>query len=206
METVISVSIIDVINIDEHKESIGFRFKLSMEWKDSRVEFLNLRSNRKLNLLSKDEKHSVFYNTLNDEEEKDDNFIALTEGDLELQREEELMQYIIIKYEMKNKKSSNMIISVRLGRKTLSQILTILYLPSTIIIVVVYSTNFFKQFFFEAIVSVTLTAMLVLTTIFLGVSGDLPTSSYVKLCQVSGFSSASLFLSSMFYSTFLLIV
>ena len=49
--------------------------------------------------------------------EKDDNFIALTEGDLELQREEELMQYIIIKYEMKNKKSSNMIISVTLGRR-----------------------------------------------------------------------------------------
>ena len=74
METVISVSIIDVINIDENKGSIGFRFKLSMEWKDSRVEFLNLRSNRKRNLLSKNEKHSVwtpslvFYNTLNDKE------------------------------------------------------------------------------------------------------------------------------------------
>ena len=115
--------------------------------------------------------------------EKDDNFIALTEGDLELQREEELMQYIIIKYEMKNKKSSNMIISVMLGRRTLSQILTI-YLPSTIIIVVVYSTNFLKQFFFEAIVSVNLTAMLVLTTIFLGVSGDLPTTSYVKYVEI----------------------
>ena len=53
-----------------------------------------------------------------------------------------------------------------------------------IIIVVVYSNNFLKQFFFEAIVSVNLTAMLVLTTIFLGVSGDLPTTSYVKYVEI----------------------
>merc|ERR1711874_618998 len=35
-----------------------------------------------------------------------------------------------------------------------------------------------------AIVSVNLTAMLVLTTIFLGVSGDLPTTSYVKYVEI----------------------
>ena len=260
VEATIGVSIKDVININENEGSIGFRFKLSIEWKDSRVEFLNLRDNSKRNLLSKTEKHSlwtpslVFYNTLNEEEtlldyysnlfvrkeggfvyakpvvvdetrifkgsenliihertymktfncefnmemypfdtqrclidlqvkEKDENFITLTVGDLELQRSEELMQYIIIKYQMRNVKSSNVIISMTLGRKILSQILTI-YLPSSIIIVVVYSTNFLKQFFFEAIVSVNLTAMLVLTTIFLGVSGELPTTSYVKYVEI----------------------
>ena len=72
--------------------------------------------------------------------------------------------------------------SISLGRKILSQMLTI-YLPSILIIVVVYSTNFLKEFFFEATISVNLTAMLVLTTIFLGVSGDLPTTSYIKYVE-----------------------
>ena len=114
---------------------------------------------------------------------KDESFIDLIVGDLALERNKELMQYIIIKYEMKNKRGSSVLLSLTLGRKVLSQMLTI-YLPSTLIIIVVYSTNFLKQFFFEAIVSVNLTAMLVLTTIFLGVSGDLPTTSYVKFVEI----------------------
>ena len=114
---------------------------------------------------------------------KDESFIDLIVGNLELERSKELMQYIIIKYEMQNKKSSSVLLSLTLGRKVLSQMLTI-YLPSSLIIIVVYSTNFLKQFFFEAIVSVNLTAMLVLTTIYLGVSGDLPTTSYVKFVEI----------------------
>ena len=114
---------------------------------------------------------------------KDESFIDLIVGDLALERNNELMQYMIIKYEMQNKRSSSVRLSLTLGRKVLSQMLTI-YLPSTLIIIVVYSTNFLKQFFFEAIVSVNLTAMLVLTTIFLGVSGDLPTTSYVKFVEI----------------------
>ena len=258
--TVISVLIEDVINIFEKEGSIGFRFILSMEWKDSRLDYLNLRDERQRNLLSESERSSVwtpsliFYNTLNKEKTlldddsnlfvkknggfayagtnvvdegklfkgsenyllyersymktfvcefnmemypfdtqrciidlrvkpKDESFIDLIVGDLALERNNELMQYMIIKYEMQNKRSSSVRLSLTLGRKVLSQMLTI-YLPSTLIIIVVYSTNFLKQFFFEAIVSVNLTAMLVLTTIFLGVSGDLPTTSYVKFVEI----------------------
>ena len=74
VEVLVSVSIIDVTNIFEKEGSIGFRFTLSMEWKDSRVGFLNLRKESKRSLLSKSEMHSVwapslvFYNTLNEEE------------------------------------------------------------------------------------------------------------------------------------------
>ena len=45
------------------------------------------------------------------------------------------------------------------------------YLPSLLILVMCYMTNFFKPFFFEAIVTVNLTAQLVLTTLFISVSG-----------------------------------
>ena len=260
VDTLISVEIRDVINIFEKEGTIGFRFLLSMEWKDGRVDFYNLRNDNKRNLLSQSEMNSVwvpslvFYNTLNEEQTlvdfysnifvdkkgdfmfadfmvidetkkfkgtennfkyerfymktficefnmemypfdtqncvidlrvkpKDGSFIDLVVGDIQLKRNKDLMQYMIIKYEMKALQSSNIMLSLTLGRKVLSQMLTI-YLPSALIIVVVYSTNFLKQFFFEAIVSVNLTAMLVLTTIFLGVSGDLPTTSYVKYVEV----------------------
>ena len=91
-------------------------------------------------------------------------------------QEQDVMQYIIISYRLEGKKSSEVILKLTLGRKVLSQMLTI-NLPCLLIIVVVYSTNYLKEFFFEAVMSINLTAMLVLTTIFLGVSGDLPTTS-----------------------------
>ena len=49
---------------------------------------------------------------------------------------------------------------------------------------IVYSTNFFKPFFFEAVVSVNLTALLVLTTLFISVSGSLPPTAYVKMIDI----------------------
>ena len=48
------------------------------------------------------------------------------------------------------------------------------YLPSVLILAIVYATNFVKPFFFEAVVTVNLTALLVLTTLFISLSGKLP--------------------------------
>ena len=59
-----------------------------------------------------------------------------------------------------------------------------IYLPTFLLLSIVYATNFFKDFFFEAVVTVNLTALLVLTTLFISVSGTLPTTSYVKLVDV----------------------
>ena len=53
-----------------------------------------------------------------------------------------------------------------------------------LILTIVYSTNFFKDFFFEAVVTVNLTALLVLTTLFISVSQSLPPTSYVKMIDV----------------------
>ena len=65
----------------------------------------------------------------------------------------------------------------------MNAILTI-YLPTVLLLSIVYATNFFKDFFFEAVVTVNLTALLVLTTLFISVSGTLPTTAYVKLVDV----------------------
>ena len=59
---------------------------------------------------------------------------------------------------------------ITLKRRIMNEILTT-FLPSLLILVMCYMTNFFKPFFFEAIVTVNLTAQLVLTTLFISVSG-----------------------------------
>jgi len=44
------------------------------------------------------------------------------------------------------------------------------YLPSTLLVIISYVTVFFKPFFFEAVVTVNLTTLLVLVTLFVSVS------------------------------------
>jgi hypothetical protein len=70
-----------------------------------------------------------------------------------------------------------------LKRRIINELLTT-YLPSVLILAIVYATNFFKPFFFEAVVTVNLTALLVLTTLFISVSGKLPPTAYVKMIDI----------------------
>ena len=72
---------------------------------------------------------------------------------------------------------------ITLKRRINNAILTI-YLPTILILIIVYSTNFFKDFFFEAVVTVNLTSLLVLTTLFISVSGSLPKTAYIKMIDV----------------------
>ena len=74
-------------------------------------------------------------------------------------------------------------VEIILGRRLLSIIMTTV-LPSIILLLTSHSTNFFKDFFFEAVVTVNLTVMLVLTTMFISVSNNLPTTSYVKMIDI----------------------
>merc|ERR1712203_810751 len=53
-----------------------------------------------------------------------------------------------------------------------------------LLIVISHTTNYFKPFFFEAIVSVNLTVMLVLATMFIAVSENLPKTSYIKMVDI----------------------
>ena len=65
----------------------------------------------------------------------------------------------------------------------LGEILTT-YIPTILLIIISYFSNFFKPFFFEAIVVVNLTVMLVLVTMFISVSESLPKTSYIKMIDV----------------------
>ena len=65
-------------------------------------------------------------------------------------------------------------------RKFVSEIMTT-YFPSFLLMAITFATTFFKPFFFEAALSVNLTTMLVMTTIFISVMEKLPLTSYPKM-------------------------
>ena len=71
-------------------------------------------------------------------------------------------------------------VSITLGRRLLGTILTV-YVPTVLLNIIGYSTNYFKDFFFEAVVTINLTCMLVLVTLFISVSDSLPKTSYIKM-------------------------
>ena len=95
-----------------------------------------------------------------------------------------LTQYIVnswtLDYKNETRPEEGLNVVVKLKRRIINEILTT-YLPSFIILVIVYSTNYFKPFFFEAAVTVNLTSLLVLTTLFISVSNSLPKTAYVKV-------------------------
>ena len=70
-----------------------------------------------------------------------------------------------------------------LRRRIMNTLLTV-YLPSVLILAIVYAANYFKPFFFESIISVNLTSQLVLTTLFISVSSALPPTSYIKMIDI----------------------
>ena len=99
----------------------------------------------------------------------------------------ELTQYFVRETTMKkiylDGEKAAITFQVVLGRRLLGTFLTI-FLPTILLNVIGHATNYFKAFFFEAVVSVNLTVMLVLTTMFINVSNQLPNTSYIKMIDV----------------------
>ena len=71
-----------------------------------------------------------------------------------------------------------------LFKRRINNAVMTIYLPTILILCIVYATNFFKDFFFEAVVTVNLTALLVLTTLFISVSQSLPATAYLKMIDI----------------------
>ena len=83
-------------------------------------------------------------------------------------------------------------------RKIMSEMMTTFF-PSLLLMLITYATTFFKPFFFEAALSVNLTTMLVMTTIFISKMESLPNTSDIKmidlwliLCQLVPFAQVVL--------------
>ena len=87
--------------------------------------------------------------------------LSLTPGLLKYLGPEELTQYYVKKYTIGETTLENAIglgVSITFGRRLLGTILTV-YLPTVLLNVIGHATNFFKPFFFEAVVTVNLTGI-----------------------------------------------
>ena len=73
--------------------------------------------------------------------------------------------------------------TIYMRRKIMSEMMTT-YLPSILLLMITFATTFFKPVYFEAALTVNLTNMLVMTTIFTSVMDRLPTSSYLKMIDL----------------------
>ena len=68
-------------------------------------------------------------------------------------------------------------------RVMMNEILTT-YLPTTLLMIIVYTTPFFKAKNFETSLSVNLSVMFVMTTLFVSVMEKLPQTSYVRMVDI----------------------
>ena len=128
--------------------------------------------------------------------------MAITPHLLDMESETVLTQYLITNWTLTYNNASNVDAGIKmtlvLKRRILNAILTV-YLPTILVLIIVYATNFFKDFFFElsfvsltcflinifrATVTVNLTSLLVLTTLFISVAGSLPQTAYIKMVDV----------------------
>ena len=98
-----------------------------------------------------------------------------------------LTMYVITKWtlEYRNHEHPEEGIQMKLvlKRRIINELLTS-YLPSVLLIFISYSTTFFRPFYFEASVTVNLTTMLVMTTIFISKMESLPSTSDIKMIDI----------------------
>ena len=119
--------------------------------------------------------------------ELDLNTVNLQPGQLWMKERKDMTLFIISSWSLELKNNTNREEGVRMRitfrRKIMNEIMTT-YLPSILLIMITWATTFFKPYFFEAALSVNLTTMLVMTTIFIGVMQMLPSTAYVKMIDV----------------------
>ena len=98
-----------------------------------------------------------------------------------------------------NSPEEGIMMSVVLKRKISKEILTT-YVPTALLMMITIATVFFKPQYFEAALGTNLTTMLMMTTIFMTVMAELPSTAYIKHidiwligCQLVPFLQVRLF-------------
>ena len=117
----------------------------------------------------------------------DEPLVRLLPGMLDMEEDPDMTLFKVTLWDInfRNYRDPNegLWMTVHLKRKVLSEMLTT-FLPSLLLLMITFATTFFKPFFFEAALTVNLTNMLVMTTIFISVMEKLPLTSYPKMIDV----------------------
>ena len=99
-------------------------------------------------------------------------FIQLLVDQYEYTGPKYLTQYEVRSISMEIRKNSNEIqevfVKISLGRQLLGVLLNII-IPTIVLLIISYSTNFYKEDYFESVIAINLTTMLVIVTLFVSV-------------------------------------
>ena len=98
----------------------------------------------------------------------DQETVTLLPKTFKMTQPEDMTLFTIIKSGLANASlpQTGLRMTFSMKRKIMSEMMTT-YFPSFLLMMITYATTFFKPFFFEAALSVNLTTMLVMTTIFI---------------------------------------
>ena len=117
----------------------------------------------------------------------DMDMVRLLTKDLVMEESLDMTLFVITNWTLEYRNNSRQEMGVKmtiiLKRKIMNEMMTT-YLPSVLLILITYATTFFKSYFFEAALSVNLTTMLVMTTIFMTVMQMLSSTAYVKMIDI----------------------
>ena len=130
----------------------------------------------------------------------DMNSVVLLPSNATLKQSLDMTLFTVTQYVLLNASDpgTGICMTIAMKRKIMSEMMTT-YFPSLLLMMITYATTFFKPFFFEAALSVNLTTMLVMTTIFISKMEGLPPTSATKmidywliLCQLVPFAQVVL--------------
>ena len=117
----------------------------------------------------------------------DEESVRLIPGQLHMKQPPDMAIFKIKDWRFAEKTKSNGTRTLRmmmvLKRKVTSELMTT-YFPTLLLTAITFATTFFKPFFFEAALSVNLTTMLVMTTIFISKMESLPPTSDIKMIDI----------------------
>ena len=129
--------------------------------------------------------------------------VKLLPHNMIMERSLDMTLFVISSWALKARDPSNpeegIMMSVVLKRKISKEILTT-YVPTALLMMITIATVFFKPQYFEAALGTNLTTMLMMTTIFMTVMAELPSTAYIKHidiwligCQLVPFLQVRLF-------------
>ena len=117
-------------------------------------------------------------------ERLDKKTVSVRPKDLTMNQPLDMNLFVITDYALIYTNEDNGVsMKIVLKRKIMSEMMTT-YLPAILLMMITFATTFFKPEYFEAALTVNLTNMLVMTTIFISVMEKLPLTSYPKMIDI----------------------
>ena len=114
----------------------------------------------------------------------DNGTVSLHPDKISVKQKRDMAIFLIIDWCLRYKEDGKGIkMEIIFKRKITCEMLTT-YFPTLLLIAITFATTFFKPVFFEAALSVNLTTMLVMTTIFISKMESLPPTSDIKMIDI----------------------